>query len=604
MTLFQRGIDHWNEWATEQIEKPQSDRSKISFRRQDFPKGDFAGFVFSHHCNFEQANFRKPVSFEGAVFHGMANFSNTHFQGGVDFSGAVFHDTADFSNCRFANKCVFDGVVFHKAVILRQVDILCESSFRKIKTAEKFDLSDVRLNGGVRFDSAKFISGAIFPENQSVQPMAFDNAVFGDVNKFDELSNARLLEDSPVVRSSAPIVADFSSRTFRKAVSFENCVFSGRAIFKDTKYQKIEAVSFKNSKAVEFNFSGSQVPSLDFSGADISSVFNFSGCGCHGLKFKEASIGNVAIFDNATISHNDFHSAKFRGAALFRHTSFADNGQFSSALLNAADFSGARFFKAACFKETAFPQSVKFQKTTFSEIADFSGAKFEKDAIFQSAVFESTCRFSNAQVSFLADFEGAEFNSLLDLSSSRFEEVPIFHSSQIYPAADFETAQILDGKIKPREARHRWRTLKRHMSDIHSHEQEHEFFVNEMRARATYAPTTIKWLYRAYDLVSEYGGSVARPSAALAGLWAVFALAYAIAISGLCLPDIKVPLLSFINSFPFVGFGSVSGDLVKSIAGTDKLPGLYILFAAIHSVLATALWFLIGLALRNRFRIK
>jgi len=170
--------------------------------------------------------------------------------------------------------------------------------------------------------------------------------------------------------------------------------------------------------------------------------------------------------------------------------------------------------------------------------------------------------------------------------------------------------------LAPRDAAHAglfvdaYERLKLEMDRLKKHEDELDFFARELQSRRVlhgdwklgttfplYRPAFGLWI-GAYGLASDFGRSHVRP------LWGLLVTAVAGALvfwPHLGWFKIKKALgLSLANTFGVLGFRKdfISPQLVEA------LPSLLKLVAAAQTVIGAVLLFLLGLALRNRFRMK
>jgi hypothetical protein len=155
----------------------------------------------------------------------------------------------------------------------------------------------------------------------------------------------------------------------------------------------------------------------------------------------------------------------------------------------------------------------------------------------------------------------------------------------------------------------RLRRLKEIAENNKDHERALAFHADEMRAKRWHENISFRGLFVDYifDWFSDYGRSASRPLICLTWLWIFFGCLYFFASGN----DLIEKWKKFWEALAFSG-----GQIFPIIPGssTARMEGIQILFfnnlspvlhlaTFVQSVLSLMLLFLIGLALRNRFRI-
>ena len=150
--------------------------------------------------------------------------------------------------------------------------------------------------------------------------------------------------------------------------------------------------------------------------------------------------------------------------------------------------------------------------------------------------------------------------------------------------------------------------LKQEMERLKKHEDEQQFFRRELRARRglvrPWSGEWLEWLTNViYEASSDYGLSINRP---LLWLFLLFVLGiFSILTETPALNSAPMTIShaakhSFANIFPFL-------PLKRETMAADMAAGLSYaaqIIAVAQSLLGPLLLFLLGLALRNRFRMK
>ncbi|WP_293267690.1 pentapeptide repeat-containing protein [Neptunomonas sp.] len=299
------------------------------------------------------------------------------------------------------------------------------------------------------------------------------------------------------------------------------------------------------------------------------------------------------------------------------------------------DFSEATFGEGRIdFSEATFGEGrVYFIGATFGEgDVDFTEATFGKGGVyFRGTTFgEGDVDFSRAQFLGSANFSGLNeasaitslyfrhctFNHSLDLSGNRFICIPDLTNTKL-------THQVsLDGLVcefrlnekgipDPKDGERLCR-LKEIAEANKNHEQALNFHIEEMRVKR---PKLSGWLNKKidkyFDAVSEYGRSIIKPLHWLIRSWYVFGLIYSCISIGL--NPMKPWWEHFGNGFlyaaaqvvPFVAAGRESSrESINALFGKDTdTPNWLFTISLTQGLISFLLIFLIGLALRNRFRI-
>ena len=427
-----------------------------------------------------------------------------------------------------------------------------------------------------------------------------------------------------------PGVADFTNSWLHEEVSFEGTEFCDTAIFRNA----------------DFRFSA------DFRGATFKGEANF-----HGVKSRQFD----AHFDGAKFEgHANFRGALFEeGAANFNGSAFFEDAIFSEAKFQQdAVFSGARFEKLAEFGKASFSGDAIFHKATFNdgparfnsvtfpqitffdnasfgkEGADFSGTKFVGYATFDEAAFAGYANFQGAkffgeaafgstEFSGLAAFNDAQFTTIAVFTDSTFESVPTFHGARLHQDTTFEAVTWPERPHEgqsPYDAARAWAWLRVEMNRLHKHEDELSFFTRELNSRAydtRNEPSAKRLLYRIY-LALGAGRSVAKPVGWLLGLNAFLFFpiywyaTWAIQGRKLWSWDLPADVVSFTlgHALPFIGGSNPERpDLYHRLFAPADCGGIDVPLwmesvGALQEFTGVVLVFLIGLALRNRFRMK
>jgi len=377
--------------------------------------------------------------------------------------------------------------------------------------------------------------------------------------------------------------ADFSGFIFPGDASFESATFSGAASFE----------------------------SATFSGPAWFQSATFSGTAW----FQSATFSGYAGFERATFTVNArFASATFTGPARFESATFAGD----------AGFERATFTGYASFGSATFTGDASFERATFAGNASFATPTFSGRARFGSATFQNSTSFGQAKFQKGASFTGIKVERAFDMTGAKFERVPSFNQADFKQTPDLDAVDFpLPGFWRRGEAAliPHYRALRRMAVQGADYEREQMAFKGETRSKrgTEHKPWhTAFWFGIAYDALSDYGRSIARPLA----IWVASALAFAaiyawnagVAVSGwgsACADDgaskaLKALTLSAANALPLIGSSrsEVAKEFYTECLKLTHAPAWSPILQIWQTLWSAVLLFLFLLALRNQFKIK
>ncbi|MDF1791967.1 MAG: hypothetical protein P1U88_08655, partial [Thalassobaculaceae bacterium] len=254
---------------------------------------------------------------------------------------------------------------------------------------------------------------------------------------------------------------------------------------------------------------------------------------------------------------------------------------------------------------------ASFSRTTVQSVLQMENARISGSLVAQSADIQGH-----------AYFTGIAFGVPPDLISTAFSQPPSFLGSTF----EYPCSNRFVGKCSVADGEARFRRLKQLAADTHDHELELSLFASEVRAKRFHSlkPDRVRDLPRLalnyiYEWVSDFGQSWVRPLGWL--MLTVLCALYAYEAM-LGTPDLLARgfvefssigrVASFANIFPFAGQAVVGREIMVTglcpMPETDPqyldcLTRLYTI-SAVEGVFGLIFLFLIGLGLRNRFRIK
>lgn len=440
------------------------------------------------------------------------------------------------------------------------------------------------------------------------------------------------------INQNAKVTFDFSDIDFSREptedrnVSFDEYQFGeGEVYFWGTKFGNKDLTFFNarfGKKRVYFQ-------KADFGRGRASFALTQFGEG--GVSFDEA------IFGAGEVS---FSCAKF-GERLtsFLKTQFGDgqlafeNAEFGE---NGVSFYGARFGNGdVSFENTLFGKGdVSLQDTTFGTgQVSFEGARLQGNLkiaplesrktvwSFRDCSFGGRTEFlleNGAEAVTQFDLRGARFDSSLTLRGA-FGSVPDFRRSKVTHHVDLSEFSVtlrrkpkwkwlpwLSKVAEDKEDGARLRRLKEIAEGAKDHQKALEFAADENRAnRWIKTGKLASVLDLAFSGFSNYGQSIMRPILWLAGVLALAMLLFLILATTTQADGMidwaqrigQSVKLSFSNSVPFLPHARDFG-LTSKKALFGEHPSLWVdAIVAIQGILSFVFLFLIGLGLRNRFRL-
>jgi Pentapeptide repeats (9 copies) len=324
------------------------------------------------------------------------------------------------------------------------------------------------------------------------------------------------------------------------------------------------------------------------------------------IDFSNVQFEKDINFDKYLFKKSFFSNVVFSRGAVFNRATFASY----------VDFGGTTFSSVAHFWSTTFSNDACFEGATFRIGADFSNATFSGLAIFDNATFSGPGYFVSVTFSSWSRFRGATFNDLSWFINAEMKGVTSFVGAQFrgFPP-EFFGAKLHEGTIwravhwpKPKHVFRRekfaawefvdaYERLKLEMDRLKKHEDELNFFALELQWRRVLGGRLAGLPITFYGISCDYGRSFGRPllwlvATVAAGAWAFWYF-----------DALKPPEalgFSAANTLNLFGFRKDFFD-AATIAGL--LRSLKLL-AAIQTILGAILLFLVGLGIRNKFRMK
>jgi uncharacterized protein YjbI with pentapeptide repeats len=376
-----------------------------------------------------------------------------------------------------------------------------------------------------------------------------------------------LEKDLTLPASSTDI--DFSNVEFAQDCIFDEYLFSRNSFFRGAEFSRVAS----------------------FRGAIFSNGAWFDGASfCQEAMFDGTIFYGAARFGGAVFSAvASFHRATLRGDGWFANATFSRDALFRSATFSGlASFGSATFSSGASFEGATFMGWAIYERATFSREAHFIGAAFSGAASFRNAIFGDTSSFVNVEMKGKTSFDGVTFKT----EPPRFFEAKL-HQDTVWrgitwppnPNNKDEAGKFIDA----------YACLKLEMDRLKKHEDELDFFALELQSRRVLLGTCKGLPIAIYGLFSDYGRSYLRPFAALVVVAAIGAGAFWYFDARTFWDALGLSAANTLNVFGF------RRDFNLSIE--TPLAWLHVLSAA-QTILGAILLFLLGLGIRNKFRMK
>ncbi|GAB5481260.1 MAG: hypothetical protein Pars92KO_10170 [Parasphingorhabdus sp.] len=423
----------------------------------------------------------------------------------------------------------------------------------------------------------------------------------------------------------------------------------------DIDFSGLDLSAKPNNKARRFDiwsFAQYQFPNgrIDFSGVKFGDgLVNFWGAtfgdgdvcfhetnfGSGDVWFGDTKFGNGSIsFDNARFKDGkvDFFNASIRGndRVSFRATSFNNcEIDFRKAKIktNFFTFSDIVFQQTNVnFNEAEFNGGlIVFNKVVFDATgSSFSLSKFENSTVkFWSCSFTGPADFQDlkeaSKISELS-FIGSKFDQTLNISANQhFECVIDLTQTKLANQVILDgvfcnfKAAVKDRRLSknmaadPLDTR-RYRRLKEITLNNRNYSQALNFHVGEMQSRRWHETNWLTNLFEfLFRILGDYGRSVVRPLGWLLVSLTLFAVVYSDLARKFEVSSTErlVPALSFSlgQMLPFIPISREARSVSASALFGETIPQSIIYISSVQSLISVILLFLLGLGLRNMFRV-
>jgi uncharacterized protein YjbI with pentapeptide repeats len=512
--------------------------------------------------------------------------------------------------------------------VIAQIDVETDEHEDDYFENESFDLNfgGIIVPSGLDL-SGKTIPGIAFAAAQFIEEVNFKDAQFTGE-------------------------ADFQEAKFSLRANFFKTQFSGSVLFRESEF--VGDAYFYNAQFTgDANFSGAQFSrSAYFRKAQFSEMVNFSKAQLRGdanfsdaqftgeTDFIKAKLRGDAYFSRAKFTWGaEFRKAKFSRSAYFRESEFVgDSGFHEAQFCGYAGFSEAKFSGYAGFREAKFSGKAYFKEAKFRESADFSEAQFSGSVLFRESEFVGDADFhgdygaenGNARsfkvLSFKdalfggpADFSNREILKSADFRVQQFAEAPSFAGSRLHQDTTFPSNERFLDRSSERAA-DSYRILRLAMENQRDRLNEGMFYALEQESRrhSGQIDGIALWINRGYAIGSKYGLSIARPFFIFLSVFVLSWLltAHVALYSGVrdtgsinrdsstVMREIAGDALVYAFRQSVIPFDALRQrpEVIEELELFPRPHGLFLVLAAIQSVLSAIAILLLILAVRWRYR--
>jgi hypothetical protein len=361
---------------------------------------------------------------------------------------------------------------------------------------------------------------------------------------------------------------------------------------------------------------------LDFSEFEFGDLVNFERArASFRLTFARAQFGKGVKFTGSSWGHGvNFEKTTWSGAVDFQAAQFGYGTNFSEVnWVGRVNFVGAQFAHHISFKGSRWQDVVDFSATEQMETRGI----YSSDADYEAAIKWGELRGASSDKFGVLDFSNAVFFTRVFfsdrkfISTTKFERTcfrfaPIFHGCELHQDTSFEGAKFPE-PTGSEEAAGAYRTLKLAFSKQQAIREEQRFFRLEMEEETLRETGLKRWLFQAYKTFSDYGFSITRPlkygCLSVLTLTAVYGLLSWLGQCALstdaCHFAPQWLEFSLLQTLPLPGLDKLSEVASEAFwpGGAWWSLGLSAL-VIVHKTISLVALFLIGLALRNLFKLK
>lgn len=419
-----------------------------------------------------------------------------------------------------------------------------------------------------------------------------DGFVFREIHRPLGIILSGIIFDYDIIFSGAKFLfpISFSKAKFKENVFFSGCIFEWGTPFQNVIFKKY--VSFERNK-----FLGC----LDFSNSKFKS----------GTSFKESLFKESVNFSNSNFKcHADFTETNFKSSADFGGCIFKKGVDFEKSIFDDDAYFTVKYgMKEPLILDddlinksdkknnfNIFKGNANFKSTTFTKNALFSGSNFKKIANFRDI---NTSPNSSAFKLVLRD---AVFDKKPpEIMGTRLHEDTDFSGIKLPKTPQKNKKENLQNHINAYERL-------RIQADALGMSEAHLIFIRKELECRTKNATGFDWFLRfLYGFFSGYGTSILRPFLWLFGFWIFvnfcwFFYGYFCTKCAQEIDNFEIAGFNFSMIFPLSGLRNYYTESLKE--NITNAPDLLFFMSGALSVIGPIFLFLIGLALRNKFKLS
>lgn len=257
-----------------------------------------------------------------------------------------------------------------------------------------------------------------------------------------------------------------------------------------------------------------------------------------------------------------------------------------------------------------------FSGTHFLANVNFANRKFNKGVFFDAVEKHNPWNEILRQPDGLPLLDRNDIPQHIDDKKlahfTRFTAVPIFHGCELHQDTSFDGAEFPKPTGDDKAIR-AYRTLKLAFNKQQAVREEQRFFRLEMEEETLRETGMKRWLFKAYKTFSDYGFSITKPlkywGSGVLALTAVYGLLSWLGQCGLSVQACNLAPewleFSLLQTLPLPGLDKLSENARKAFWPEGAWWGLLLsALVIVHKTSSLASLFLIGLALRNLFKLK
>lgn len=555
--LWFKGRDIWNLWVSE---NPNAD---ISFLNVNF--NEILLQVGKLSENDAECN---VFSFDGFNFpNGLTDFSGANFGYGVSFENADFgNGYKRFNFTKFGNNTSFKNAIFGTGDISFHGSTFADSN---VDIGDGYvGFIDTRFgDGDVDFMFVQFgpvtvnFWGAIFGKGK----ICFDSVQFGDVG--------------------------FAGTNFGDGDTtfFDSSISDQGIIFRKAKFGRgfigFCGTNFGNGE-IDFQETDFGEGYINFTGAIFGGVTNFK---CAIFPTDEVNF-SYCHFNG---SRTDFSKADFGGSNVdFSHSTFDSYTDLSN-LCN------SQYIKALDLSHSTFNKTLDLSFNIFQMVPDLTCIDTSHPISLDYFIINPKLK-SNKSI----------LRSLIVLVIILWSGVRSLRSTYKLVTRSLPMSQWLNQvTFKDYTDTGRIRKLKQIAEENKDHSKALDLHVLELKSKHWHENTNRTALFGEFlfDIFSDYGRSELRPIVSMFSLGLVFSPLYALSATN---PDINILnkiqyslTFSYSQILPLLQSSKLAQESASKLLYGEQVPNWLFLFTGFQNISSLILIFLLGLCLRNRFRI-